>query len=201
MQQIRMFPLTNPEKKRGKGSFIILSHISNFSLRLDPMKPDMKGFLPYYVTNKHREYFSTRKERQPLPFHYHLNMINNDWERMVTAPLDARSDLIEKAIAKGYIDPFYKEAIVIAIQDDYSIRVPDTRTFEVLGADIVSPMMNVLKLGRFNNKVVWLDEIFNLDRYNADRESDPHSDEYPYEFRPMRYFNRVNFNLEVRRFL
>lgn len=198
MQLQRLYPLLGSNKRKST-KFIVLSHISNFCVHKNPMVPDLQGFLPYYVTSKLKQYYFNQLERRVIPFHYHINMVLKDWETMVTAPLNASSNMLEECVNNGYIDSFYQDAVVIAIQDDYSVRVPDLRTFEVMAANIIAPLLSTLKLNS-TTKVVWFDEIFNFDKYNYDMAENPLSNPYPYRVRPMKYFDRVQFNLETRRF-
>ena len=200
MQKTKLFPLQHIQKRR-KDNFIILSHIRNFSIRLDPMKPDMKGYRPYYTTNYMKKYYHIRTERSNVPFHFHVNKILDDWEIMVTAPLNSLSDMLEKAVEFGYVDSYYKNAIVVAIQDEYDTRIPDLRTFEVIGFNILSPLIKNLKLPTFNNSVCWLDDIFDFEKYEKDLQNSSLNVKYPYEFRKMRYYDKVQFNLETKRFI
>ena len=196
----KIFPLKNPEKRK-KNTFIILSHIRNFSLRKNSMTPDLKGFLPYYVTNKHKDYYFENLENRHIPFHFHCNKILNDWETIVTAPIRLRSNMLEEAFKAGYIENFYTDAIVIAVQDAFDIRIPELRLYEVLGANVLAPLREELKMPNYRSSIFWLDEIFNIEKYNKDMEENRLHNTYPYEFRPMRYFDRVQFNLEVTRFI
>lgn len=200
MQRTKIIPLRNTEKRK-KTNFIILSHIRNFSIRKDPMKPDMKTYRPYYTTNYMRRYYEIRAQHGNVPFHYHVNEIAKDWEIMCTSPLNTQSDMLTTAFENGYIDTYYKNAIVVAIQDDYDVRIPDLRTFEVIGYNILSPLLPTLRLPAFNNSVIWIDDIFNYEKYQYDLANPDNNTTYPYEYRPMRYFNKVQFNLETKRFI
>lgn len=199
MQLQHLYPLLNSSKRKST-KFIILSHISNFCIHKNPMIPELQGYLPYYTTSKLKQYYFEQLERRVLPFHYHVNSVMKDWEVMATAPLNSSSNMLEECVRNGYLDSFYQDAVVIAIQDDYSVRIPDLRTFEVMAANIIAPLSNLLKTGNFS-KVVWFDEIFNFDKYNFDMEKDPLNNPYPYRVRPMKFFDRVQFNLETRRFM
>ena len=198
MQLTKYRPL-NTLQKRKRNSFIILSHMRNFSYRLDPLVPDHKGFLPYFTTNKIRNYYN--KLNKPIPFHYHVNNIMKDWEILVSTPLNRRSTLLDSAFENGYIDYYYRDAIVIAIQDDFSLRTPDLRMYEVLGSNLIAPLKELFKIGNIYDSIVFIDEIFNIEKYNKDRKENPTDNKYPFEFRPMDHFDRVQFNLEITRFI
>lgn len=200
MQQQRLIPLRNPDKRR-TNKYIILTQVSNFSRRHNPMVPDLKGFLPYFTYLKLQNYFFENLEKRILPFHYHINYFMGDWIPNVSTPLNVQSDMIEQCIANGYMDSYFRDAIVIAIQDDYSQRVPDLRTYEVMGSKVIAPLMQTLKMGNYRDCVVWFDEIFNYDKYNRDMETNSLDNPYPYEVRRTKFFDRVQFNLETRRFL
>lgn len=185
--------------KRSKNNFIILSHIANFSHLNYPIDPELRGYVPYYTTQKLREYYKYTMNK-PYPFHFHVNKMLNDWEVMTFTSLALKSDMLSKAVQYGYIDFYYKDSIVIAIQDDYSIRTPDTRMYEVLGSNLISPLKEIFRIRNFFDNIVFIDEIFDIEKYNKDRQENNVNNRYPYEFRPMRYFDRVTFNLEATRF-
>lgn len=130
-----------------------------------------------------------------------MNKINGDWEVHVSESLEAKSDMLAKAISAGYVDPFFRDAIVIAIQDDYNGRIPEIRTYEVAASRIIAPLNKIMKLGTFRDTVFWYDEIFNIEQYEADFKEDRHALKYPYSVSPMKYFDRVQFNIETRRFV
>ena len=192
-------PINNTQRRR-RNKYIIISHIGNFNVRLDPMRPDLRGFMPINTMGMQDNYFREKLQRNLLPFHYLVTRSNNNWQIGVSAPLDAKSDLIDKAISSGYMSSLYDDAIVIAIQDDYTTRIPDIRTYEAIGANIVAPLKNLLRLGNVQDTVFFFDEVFNIPKYQEDFENDQHNIKYPYSVKPMRYFDRVDFNLEVRRF-
>lgn len=198
MQQA-LVPL-RPINRRQKNNFIVLTHIGNCSLKLNPMDPDMEGFLPYYTYNSHQDYFFENLEQRQFPFHFLSNQVMRDWVTINASPLNMASPIIANAIENGYVDHYFQDAILIAIQDDYSLRVPDLRTFETLGARVIAPLLQTLRMGNYRDSVLWFDEIFNLEKYQADLEADYHGNKYKYKVKPMKYFDRVQFNLEVRRF-
>lgn len=197
--QPKIRPITNLERRR-RNKYIIISHIGNFSKRLDPMIPELRGYMPLYTLPKLNNYYRNKLGENLLPFHYLVSTSQNGWQVSTAAPLDAKSDLITRAVDSGYLDTLYDDAIVIAIQDDYTTRIPDIKSYEVLSANIIAPLKHLLRLGSVNDTVLFFDEAFDIKKYEREYEEDQHNIKYPYSVKPMRYFSRVDFNLEARRF-
>jgi hypothetical protein len=165
------------------------------------MIPELRGYLPYYTMHSLNSYYRERLEKNTVPFHYHLNRISHDWEINLSESQEAKSNMLEAAIEAGYVDPIFRNAIVIAIQDNYANRVPDLRTYEVMSSRILAPLNKILKLGTARDTIFWFDEVFDINKYQQDFEEDKHSIKYPYSVLPMKYFDRVQFNIESRRFV
>lgn len=195
----KLYPLRSPDRRRND-KHIIITTSRQFSVRKDPMNPELKSYLPYSAFNRIESYFLERQGRQELPFHYYIRKVNNVWGIELGAPITVRSAMLDNAVSSGYLDSFYKDAIVVCIQDDYTTRVPDLETFALIGNKITAPLMRMLRMGSFNNVVNWYDEVFNIQKYERDVNVNLHTVEYDYEFRKMLYFDRVQFNLEARRF-
>ena len=188
------------QDKRKRNKHVIISHIGNFSVRLDPMIPTLRGYMSTNTMALQDNYFRNKLERNVLPFHFLVTRANNNWYVGVSAPLNVKSDLITKAISAGYMSSIYEDAIVIAIQDDFTTRIPDPKIYEAVGANIIAPLKELLRLGSVTDTVFFFDEVFDIAKYESDFNTNQHIIKYPYAVKPMRYFDRVDFNLEVRRF-
>jgi hypothetical protein len=199
MMQSKFYPIT-PTDMRRQDRFIILAHVSNFPLRSHFFNPDLRNKTNYYCFNEVKDYFRERVDIRQLPFHYYTSLIRNDWELFTGAPMHYRSPIIGKAAESYYIEDRFRDAIIVCVQDNFSLNTADPRMLEMLGANLIAPLMKNFRVN-FRDSVFWFDEIFNWDKYEQDLRDRPLDIKYPYEVNRMKYFDRTIFNLETIRFL
>jgi hypothetical protein len=199
MIQSRFFPVT-PTDHRRHNKFIILSHISNFVPTTHAFPPDLRNRTEHYCFNEIKSFYRERMEKKQMPFHYYASKIRKDWELMVAAPQTYRSPIVAAAAQEYYIEDRFKDAIFVCVQDNFSLNIPDERLYQLLGSQLIEPLMNQFRVN-FRDSVFWWDEIFNWEKYEQDKLTDPLGMRYPYETSRMRYFDRVIFNLETIKFL
>lgn len=196
----RIYPVKKVEKRQ-QSKFVVITTLSNLSVRLNPMSPDMKLHQGYYFFDKVSKYFRERLEYREIPFHYYLNEIKGDWNTFIPTPYDYRSVFLKESVEQGYLPFWFKDAILIVVQDNYSIRIPDDRVYDMMASKVLDPLLSTLKVGRFMDSVFWLDEVFDFNKYNADKELYKVDHNYKYDVQPMKYFDRVIFNLQCRKYL
>lgn len=195
----KLFPVNSSEKRR-RNKYIILMHVADTSQRFRPMKPLLKEYSTSFVFRGITDYFKESLEVRHIPFHYYVADIVKDWEVLTSSPLTVRSDILKDAISCGYLDPIFEDALVICVQDNFALRIPDSRMYDCINQRCITPNLNLLKMGNFLDNVYWYDEVFRVDKYNADMEVDSLNNKYRYEFRQMKYFRRLDFNLSSRQY-
>ncbi|WP_368880408.1 hypothetical protein [Proteus mirabilis] len=186
--------------KRSSNRYIVITHIRSFSVRLNPLRADLMRFTKGFVFNKITDYFFENLEKRQYPFHFYVSKMRNDWITMVGAPLTQRSELMEEAVKFKYIPSIFKNAIVVAVQDDLDIRIPEGEMYDVINNQICVPLFDTFKMGNYFDSIFFLDEIFDYPRYEKDLKNydiNP-SKKYRFDMRPMRYFDRTVFNLSFR---
>ena len=196
----KIFPLTRVNK-RNKTKFILITTISNLSETIRPMTSDIKGYTGYYVFDKINNYFKEKLEYKEMPMHYHVSQLKNNWIPMVSAPLDMRSEFLKHSVEYEYLPFWFRDAVLITVQDDFKLRIPDDEMYKVISSRILSPVIGMNKSGNLLDSVFWLDEVFNFDKYNSDKELYNLNFDYKYDIKPMLYFDRVLFNLAARKYL
>jgi hypothetical protein len=189
-------PLINL-KRRKKNKLIILSHISNFVYSNHWFTPELRNRTSYYGYSGIQEYYHIRTPLKEIPFHYYTYYIKKDWNIITSMPLDYKSVWLNEMVKNLYIDPYFMDAVVICLQDNLSLNIMDERAMNVINYNVISPLLKNFKTN-FRDSVYWFDEVFNFEAYNRDTEGNLALDlSYPFEVLPMRYFDRVKFNLSA----
>ena len=190
----KYYPLRETETRR-QNKYIVLAHISDFVLKTHAFPPDLRNRTRYHCLPELREYYREKVEMRQMPFHYHVSMIKNDWEAIVTAPFHYRSPIIDKAAENYYIEDKFKDAVIICVQDNFALNTADERCFQSISSNVIAPLLKTFRTN-FRDSVFWWDEIFNWSKYEADQALAPLDWSYPWEVNKMLYFDRVIFNLE-----
>lgn len=180
---------------RKTNKFIILAHVSNFPVKAYPFPPELRNRTSHFALNELQNYYREGLEWKHMPFHYYAANIRSDWHVLNTEPLHYRSPVITEAAKQYYIEDKYKDAVVICIQDNYSLNNPDERTHQVISANVIAPLLKLFKTN-FRDSVFWFDEVFNWDKYEKDKAEAPLDMAYPFEVNKMKFFDRIIFNLE-----
>ena len=199
MIQTKLNPL-KPTEHRNLNKFIILSHISNFPLKTHAFPPDLRNKTYYHALPSLRTYYREFVEMKHLPFHFYVSNIMKEWEVFTTAPTDYKIPLFEKAAENYYMEDKYRNSILICIQDNFSLNIPDDRMFDVLAYSLIEPLVKEFG-GNFRDNVLWFDEIFNWEKYTSDQAANSLDWAYPYEVNRMKFFDRVIFNLAMMKFI
>lgn len=190
--RIRRFSNTD---RRSSSKFIIFTSITNLVHNDIYFEPNMKHKNTYYSFGKIKNYFHNRVGNLQLPFHYYVDKIGNDWDVFNGAPVTYRSHWVQNLINNYYISPAYRNAIVVAVQDNYAIDIPENRCFEIMASKIIEPFLKANK-ANFRESVHWFDEIFDYDMYERDKEVYLSNMRYRINVEKSRYFDRTNFNLQ-----
>ena len=199
MIRSKLYPYPSPDRRKTDRQ-IVLAHVSDFVLKTHPFPPDLRNRTSYHSLPELRDYYRERVEMRHFPFHYYCNLIKNDWEIQLTAPQDLRSPILHEASEQYYVDPRYKDAVIICVQDNYALNTPDPRTWQVLAYEVIAPLCRQFGVN-FRDSVSWFDEIWNWDKYERDQKENPLDWSYRWEVNKMLYFDRTVFNLETIKFL
>jgi hypothetical protein len=198
-----LYPVT-PTERRKSDRTIMLSHIANFVPRGWPFPPDLRNRTTYHALPELREFYRERREFRHMPFHYYACMIKGEWEVFATAPEDIRMPILSDAANEYYLPDRFRDALLICVQDNYSLNTPDPRLWQVLAYHILEPRLD--KISRpFRDAVSWWDEEFNWEKFGEDQLTDERNAQltfqYPWEVQRMKYFDRTIFNLETIKYL
>lgn len=184
------------DEERTTKKYIIITHVSNCFLNTHPYPPDLARRQSYFCLNEIRNYYREVVETKHLPFHFHVGNYRKDWEVNMCAPFNYSSPLLDAAIESYYIDPFFRDALLVCIQDDLSIFNADPRSYEAIAYYILQPFLSEWKIN-FRDSVYFFDEIFNWKKYEIDSTYNKLNMRYRYTVNKMKTFDRTIFNLSV----
>jgi hypothetical protein len=134
-----------------------------------------------------------RRERNGLPFHYGIELIDKDYVTMIGQPLTVPSYWIRRLADKGIIPLEYREAIVVCMIEDFSFDIPDDRMLRHMAHQLLTPMMTTLDVPR--SRVVFIDDLINWDALKLAIKND----ELPYDrLEPSTFWNndRMQFMIQ-----
>lgn len=183
-------------QKRKHTDKLIFCHLTNVIDRDYFLEPDLLDRDKYYSFAKIKNYYFERLAKEQLPFHYYVDRIGDEWEIMLGAPLNYRSQYLQDLINLGLLSPEYKDATLIVIRDNFELNIPDIRLFKTIGQKIIEPNL-FLNRRNMNNSVFWFDELFDWKTFNEDKLLYNLQSKNRYRIKPMKYFDRITFNLEV----
>jgi|JI10StandDraft_1071094.scaffolds.fasta_scaffold59365_5 hypothetical protein len=183
-------------QKRKHTEKLIFCHLTNVIDRDYFLEPDLLDRDKYYSFAKIKNYYFERLAKEQLPFHYYVDRIGDEWEIMLGAPLNYRSQYLQDLINLGLLSPEYKDATLIVIRDNFELNIPDIRLFKTIGQKIIEPNL-FLNRRNMNNSVFWFDELFDWKTFNEDKLLYNLQSKNRYRIKPMKYFDRITFNLEV----
>lgn len=183
-------------QKRKTANRLIFCHLTNVINRDYYLEPDLLDRDKYYSFAKIKNYFFERMAKEQLPFHYYVDRIGNEWEIMLGAPLNYKSQYLQDLINLGLLAPEYKDATLVVIRDNFELNIPDIRLFKTIGQKLIEPNL-FLNRKNMNNSVFWFDELFDWKTFNEDKLLYNLQSENRYRIKPMKYFDPITFNLEV----
>lgn len=135
-----------------------------------------------------------------MPFHFYVEQIGVEkWVTIKSSPLQVQSEWLKTNIEYGYIPDAFRDATVIAVQDNLSFNPMSSECMWSLGYHLVSELLYLTKKN-IRDEVFYVDEIFNTEAYTRDKLEKGLFHDYPYEYVPSPFFNRQLFNIENLRF-
>ena len=96
--------------------------------------------------------------KMPL-MHYYCELLDDDYVFFVGIGLESNSPYLMNLASTGAISHIYKNAVCIAVNDDYRIDVPDRRMLKGLSNYVIAPLLWLYKMDR--NNVLFIDDILN----------------------------------------
>jgi len=171
---------------RKKTKHIVLMPIANFYQKGSYILKDIFIGTYRYTGALWQNYFHKELLMEKLPYHYFVELLNKDYTINVGCPFICRSTFLKELSDLYIIEYEMRDAILIAIQENFHIDTFDVRMAQHLCDKIISPYMYEYSIEPRN--IVTFDSILKPN-YKELMEKN----RLRYEFIPMSRFDMINF--------
>jgi len=138
-----------------------------------------------YTWARWQNYFHKELLMKKLPIHFFVELLNKDYVINIGCPLCVRSTFLKELSDNYIIDYDMRDAILIGIQEDFSIDIGDVRMFQHISDKLLSDLIRRYSIQRRN--IVKFDDILKKDYLEMLKKS-----KLRYDFTPM---NKLNMDL------
>lgn len=185
MYQIRLY---NERKKNIK--YIILTQMSNLidnNFYIDPM---VLQSTYKYTWGIYQNYFIQDLHKPALPTNYYVELLDKDYVIYKGLPDYSRSYFLKELVVNNIISIEYRDAILIGLDGDWNLEIPENRMYEHLCQKLLIPLMNTYHIDK--NRIMILDNILNNDWENKLYQS-----KLNYNINKHKYFDPVILDLYI----
>jgi len=196
LNEIANFEIKKIVRRMHQPQYIILSQVRNFFEKGTPIEPRIMIGSHLFTWNKWQYYFYKSIRRMNIPFHYFVEQIGNDYSIIVATPEYTPSYFLEELIAANIIAPAYRDSIVIAIKEDFSLELPFKRLYQQLCFRLLTTLQirNAKYLNHDN--ILYIDKIINWDRYNEAFKNK----EIKFEIIPAKFYSHKDLMMYYRKY-
>lgn len=188
-----MYAIRKYRSFRHKTEWIILTHSVNLiknGIYIDPIV--LRGNYKY-TYGIWQEYFMRDLHMLDLPFHYFVELLDKDYVIYKGCADQKKSTYLEELAKYGIIDFYYKNSILIVLQDNFLHEIPDTRMYDHLNNKLISQLSKTYHLDFSRIKI--LDECLSKDWETKLKESP-----LRYTLYPHKYFNEVYYKMSLMKY-
>ena len=183
-----MYQIYNYRKRKLRTDYIILCQSSSLiksNIYINPLV--LQGNYKY-TWGIFQDYWIRNINKYALPCHYFIELLNTDYVIYNGLPEFKPSYYIEDLVKNKIIEYKYKNSILIVMQEDFSIDIPERRMFDHMCDKVLSNLVKKYNLEW--KRIKTLDECLTLDWEEQLKFSNLN-----YKIKKMTFFNK--FNLKV----
>lgn len=175
----------------------MLVHAPNFVVTDHPVEANLAKGSRKYTWNDWQKYLTTWGDKTKLPNHYFIELVDDDYAVMKGLGETRPSYYIDEMVSRGVISHQYQNSLIIMIADDFNLRIPTRRFYEILAEKLLVPLMKMYKLDW--SRIVYFDECL-TDVYFNTMGSEKPEVENRFEFTPMTNLDTTILLTEVAKF-
>ena len=191
------YPLYINRNIRRKTEYLMLVHAPNFVVTDHPVEANLAKGSRKYTWNDWQKYLTTWGDKTKLPNHYFIELVDDDYAVMKGLGETRPSYYIDEMVSRGVISHQYQNSLIIMIADDFNLRIPTRRFYEILAEKLLVPLMKMYKLDW--SRIVYFDECL-TDVYFNTMGSEKPEVENRFEFTPMTNLDTTILLTEVAKF-
>ena len=200
------YALRTDNTYRKQNRYIIISMLSTITPKYtmaELMRPDTLSVGNNRFTWQEVQSFFVRNplaRKRQLPMHYYAEYLDNDYNIYTGLPFTNTSWVIEKMIDLGVLNEYYKDAILIVLQEDYSVETLDNRILEILAHQVISPYLAEYDISRYNG-VFFLERLLDysiieeMNNSNVDLQA-----KYPFYSKEPTYLDEFQLEMFLKRY-
>ena len=191
------YPLYINREIRPKTEYILLVHAPNFTVVNHPVENDLAKGSRRYTWGDWQTYLTTWGDKTKLPMHYFMEQIDDDFAVMKALGENRPSYYLRELVGDGVIQHQYQNAVVIMLADDFSLRNPTRRFYEILAEKLLVPLIKLYKLDW--SRVVYFDEC-TTDLFFSNIGKEKPDIEPRFDYKPMMTLDTTILLNEVAKF-
>ena len=188
-----VIPVYKDQTYRRQGKHIIIVQMENMTPLHTTLDPSIWGGGSSEMTWRRVQRFFMRSplsRNGQVPCHFYTEYLVDDYETFVGCPLSNKSWFLNLAVATGVIPVIYNYAILITLQENYSLESMDKRLWEVLAHSVITPLMREYSIT--NERVVFFENI--VDRNKAN------SEQWPFRWREPVFLDPIQLDMFIKEY-
>ena len=145
-----MYQLRNHFDRRIKNQFIVLTQSINLIDTSQMINPIVYNSSYKYTWGLWQEYFLRDLYKPVLPVHYFTELLDKDYVIYKGLADQTRSYFLKDLADNQIIYPHFREAILVGIDNNFDVEIPEQRMYDHLVQKVILPLMYQYNIS-FNN--------------------------------------------------
>ena len=134
----------------------MLVHAPNFVVTDHPVEEALAKGSRKFTWNDWQKYLTTWGNKTKLPNHHFIELVDDDYVVMKGLGETRPSYYLDELVEAGVIARQYQNALIIMIADDFNLRIPSKRFYEILAEKLLVPLLKLYHLDW--SRIVYFDE-------------------------------------------
>ena len=199
------YEIRNLYRKRREDRFVVLTQVRNMWEKETIINPNIKiGSLNYHFQYWERYFF-----KQLVPYwraldslkvniapHYFVEQVNNDFQVSIMLPEFSPSLFLENLVNARIIPEVYRNAILIAILEDFTLELPDKRLWEQLAYKLLVPLLKRNEPLMRRENIKYIDDII-IDPFDLEKKLNAAN--LRYDIKPAQFFVMSDLMMQIRK--
>ena len=188
-----VIPVYQDQVYRRQGKHIIIAQVESIVPLHSTLDPNIWGGGTPELTWRRLQHFFGRSplaRHGQMPCHFYTEYLVDDYETFVGCPLSNKSWFLTEAVFQGVLPVVYSDAILVVLQENYSIESMDKRLWEVLAHTVITPLMREYNIT--NERVLFFEKIANVDKVN--------SEEWLFRWRDPKFLDPVQLDMYIKEY-
>ena len=187
------FNVAQDQTYRRQGRHIIIAQMESIVPLQTTLDPSIwGGGNSDYTWGRVQQFYarSPLARKGQMPMHYYAEYLDDDYVTYVGCPLSNKSWFLQSAVAAGVLPIQYMDAILVVLQESYTLENIDRRLWKLLAHTTLSPLMRLFDVSK--ERVLFFENLVNREAVESEK--------WPFRWREPTFLDPIQLLLFLKEY-